>query len=55
MFTVDMAEEIRSIREVAGLDFEVICFGHGSPIAHEAHSTIAEFAERLQKKHHKVA
>lgn len=55
MFTVDIAEEIRSIREVASLDFDIICFGHGSPIAHEAHSTIAKFAERLQKKHHKVA
>ena len=55
MFTVDIAAEIRSIREVASLDFEAICFGHGSPIAHEAHSTIAKFAERLQKKHHKVA
>jgi len=55
MFTVDIAEEIRSIREVASLDFEIICFGHGSPIVHEAHSTIAKFAERLQKKHRKVA
>lgn len=55
MFTVDIADEIRSIREVADLDFDIICFGHGSPIAHEAHSTIAEFAERLQRKHHKVA
>jgi len=55
MFTVDIAEEIRSIREVASLDFDIICFGHGSPIVHEAHSTIAKFAERLQKKHRKVA
>jgi len=55
MFTVDVAQEIRSIKEVADLDFDVICFGHGPPIAHKAHSTVAKFAETLQKKHHKVA
>lgn len=54
MFTVDVAGEIHSIKKVAGLDFDVICFGHGSPIAHRAHATIAKFAETLQKKHHKV-
>ncbi len=50
-FTVDIAQEIQSIRKVASLDFDVICFGHGSPIVHQARVAIARFAEMLERKH----
>ena len=47
-FTADIAQEINSVRRVAGLDFNIICFGHGSPLVRDAHSTITSFADRLK-------
>ncbi|MFC1848436.1 MBL fold metallo-hydrolase [Chloroflexota bacterium] len=47
LFTVDVAQAIRSVKRVAGTDFDVICFGHGSPIPHKARSRITRFAESL--------
>jgi len=46
-FTVDTVQETQSIKRVAGLDFDIICFGHGSPIMHNAHQSVADFADRL--------
>lgn len=50
-FTADMAQEIQSIRKIAALDFDAICFGHGSPILSCARKSIYEFASRLEKKY----
>lgn len=46
-FTVDLAQEVASVRKIAMLDFDVICFGHGSPIIHKAHVAVVNFANRL--------
>ena len=46
-FTVDIAQEIQSVQRVAGLEFDNICFGHGSPIMSNAHQTVADFAGRF--------
>jgi glyoxylase-like metal-dependent hydrolase (beta-lactamase superfamily II) len=46
-FTVDIVQEIQSIKKIAGLEFDIICFGHGSPIMHNAHQAVADFAGRL--------
>jgi glyoxylase-like metal-dependent hydrolase (beta-lactamase superfamily II) len=46
-FTVDIDQEIQSVKRVAGLEFDIICFGHGSPIRHQAHQAVADFADRL--------
>lgn len=46
-FTVDIAQEIKSIKRVASLEFDIICFGHGSPIMHNANQAVASFADRL--------
>jgi len=46
-FTVDIDQEIQSVRRIANLEFDVICFGHGSPITHQAHQAVADFADRL--------
>lgn len=46
-FTVDIDQEIRSIRRAAGLEFDIICFGHGLPIMHNAHQAVANFANSL--------
>jgi len=50
-FTVDLVQEIQSIKRVARLDFDVICFGHGSPIINKAHATILDFAKRVENKY----
>jgi glyoxylase-like metal-dependent hydrolase (beta-lactamase superfamily II) len=46
-FTVDIAQEIQSVKRVAGLEFDIIGFGHGSPIMNNAHQIVADFASRL--------
>jgi hydroxyacylglutathione hydrolase len=46
-FTVDIAQEIQSVKRIASLEFDIICFGHGSPIRHQAHKAVADFADRL--------
>ncbi|MFQ5996474.1 MAG: MBL fold metallo-hydrolase [Dehalococcoidales bacterium] len=53
-FTMDMAQEINSIKRIASLDFDVIGFGHGSPIRHEAHSKIEKLVETLESKHQRI-
>jgi glyoxylase-like metal-dependent hydrolase (beta-lactamase superfamily II) len=46
-FTVNITQEIQSINRIASLEFDIICFGHGSPIMHQAHQAVADFADRL--------
>ena len=46
-FTVDIAQEIQSVKRVAGLEFDIICFGHGSPIMRDANHAVVDFADRL--------
>jgi glyoxylase-like metal-dependent hydrolase (beta-lactamase superfamily II) len=46
--TVDMAENKRSIRALARLNPQVICFGHGVPLRRAAADTLQTFARRQQ-------
>jgi len=46
-FTVDTVQELNSINRVASLEFDIICFGHGSPIMHDACQAVAVFADSL--------
>jgi len=46
-FTVDALQEAQSIKRLAGLEFDIICFGHGAPIMHNADQVVADFANRL--------
>jgi glyoxylase-like metal-dependent hydrolase (beta-lactamase superfamily II) len=54
-FTADMLQGIRSIERVAALDFDVICFGHGSPLVNGARPNIINFTNILQRKYQEVA
>jgi glyoxylase-like metal-dependent hydrolase (beta-lactamase superfamily II) len=45
-FTVDMNENKRSIKKIAELDAEVVCFGHGQPLMHDA-AQLRAFAAKL--------
>ncbi len=53
-YTLDIAHEINSIKRVASLDFDTICFGHGSPLVHEASSTVSHFAEILESEYQRI-
>ena len=46
-FTVDTVREMQSIKRVAGLEFDIICFGHGSPIMHDANQAVSDFADKV--------
>jgi glyoxylase-like metal-dependent hydrolase (beta-lactamase superfamily II) len=50
LFTADIAEEIHSVNKIAGFDFDIICFGHGSPITKHARDAVAKFAARINKR-----
>ena len=54
-FTIDLVQEIQSIRRVASLDFSLICFGHGLALAHKARQAIIDFASRIESKYDNVA
>jgi glyoxylase-like metal-dependent hydrolase (beta-lactamase superfamily II) len=51
LFTVDMEQELDSIKRLAGLDFDTIAFGHGRPILREARDAVTGFAQKLETKH----
>ena len=53
-YTVDLAQEIRSVQVVAGLDFDVIGFGHGPALTVNASLRIVDFARRMGKKYRAV-
>jgi glyoxylase-like metal-dependent hydrolase (beta-lactamase superfamily II) len=46
-FTVDMAQNIRSIQRQAALRPRMICFGHGPAITHNAAETLSHYAARF--------
>lgn len=46
-FTVDMDENKRSIRRVAALEPEIVCFGHGKPLQQNTAAAIHAFARKV--------
>ena len=44
IFTVDISEARRSIRKLAALEANTVCFGHGRPLTKNAAEKINEFA-----------
>lgn len=47
LFTVDIGQEINSMKKLARLDFDTVCFGHGKPLMHEARKAVARLANKL--------
>lgn len=44
----DMAEARRSIRKIADMDIDILCFGHGQPFIGNAAAPIRAFAAKLK-------
>jgi hydroxyacylglutathione hydrolase len=51
IFTSDRAESRRSIRKLAALEANTVCFGHGRPLTRDAAAKINEFAAGLPVEH----
>lgn len=49
-FTVDMEQEVNSIKRLASLDFDIICFGHGAAITRDAPQAIMGLVRKLENK-----
>lgn len=47
-FTIDLAQDINSIKKLVDFDFNMICFGHGLPITRKARDAIIDFASRIE-------
>jgi hydroxyacylglutathione hydrolase len=47
LFTPDMTQAHASIHKIAGLDFEVCCFGHGPPLVKDGRQRVRAFADSL--------
>jgi len=45
--TVDMVENKKSIRKVAQLSPEIVCFGHGNPILSDGNHILRNFAMKI--------
>ena len=54
-FTIDIAQEVGSIKRLASLDFDIMCFGHGSPLLHKAHPAVNNFVAVLERKYQNVS
>jgi len=49
-FTVDMYREARSLQKLAGMEFDIVCFGHGRPLVKNAHASVAGFARQVNAR-----
>jgi len=47
-FTADMNEAKRSVRKVADLDVDSLCFGHGAPLVGDAAARVRAFAAKMK-------
>jgi glyoxylase-like metal-dependent hydrolase (beta-lactamase superfamily II) len=54
IYTIDIVQEIQSIQKVVSLDFDIICFGHGSPLMGNARPAVVDFVRMLQERYRTV-
>jgi len=48
MVSIDREQAIDSVREMAKLDFDILCFGHGRPLAGDAHAKLLLLLEKTE-------
>ncbi|MBI4304656.1 MAG: MBL fold metallo-hydrolase [Chloroflexi bacterium] len=46
----DWKQALESIKRLALLDFDILCFGHGPPLSRGAHARLLRLAEKLSRK-----
>jgi glyoxylase-like metal-dependent hydrolase (beta-lactamase superfamily II) len=47
MFTVHRDEELRSLKKLEDMEFDIICFGHGRPVTYHAHDVVSCFVKKI--------
>jgi len=47
MVSTNRAQAVDSVREMAQLDFDILCFGHGRPITENARNRLLELVEKV--------
>ena len=45
MVTTNLRQAIDSVNKMAQLDFDILCFGHGSPVTKDASAKVRQLAE----------
>ncbi len=48
MVSTDLAQAIDSIREIARLDFDILCFGHAPPLTDDVRTKMQELLEKIK-------
>ena len=48
MASTDLTQAIDSVRKIAQLDFDILCFGHGRPLTGDVYSKIQDLVERIE-------
>lgn len=48
MVSIDRTQAIDSAREIAQLDFDILCFGHGRPLTGDAHDKLLQLLEKTE-------
>lgn len=48
MVSIDRTQAIDSVREMARLDFDILCFGHGRPLTGDAHARLLKLLEKTE-------
>jgi len=48
MVSIDRTQAIDSAREMAQLDFDILCFGHGRPLTSDAHARLIQLLEKTE-------
>ena len=48
MVSTNFAEAMNSIRKMAQLDFDILCFGHGRPLIGDARTKLTELVEKTR-------
>ncbi len=44
--STDLSQAIDSIKQIARLDFDVLCFGHGRPIVKDASARVQDLIKK---------
>ncbi len=48
MVSTDFTQAIDSVKRIARLDFNILCFGHGRPLTKDTHSALQKLIEKIK-------
>ena len=48
MASTDLTQAIDSVKRMAQLDFDILCFGHGKPLTKDVHAKMQDLIEKAK-------